>query len=100
MKIKLDSVGILKTAGDLLLKVRAFITLLAVIGLLSYGGYLISQILNLQPDQSYLIDQRQQLDQTKISFDKQTVKTIDSLKPLNPTVNLSDIGKSDPFSPQ
>jgi hypothetical protein len=99
MKMKLDSLGILKKAGLVLVKARGFIALVAIIGLLGYGGYLASKVVNLQPDQTYLTDQRQQLDQAKISFDKQTIQTINNLEQVNPTVDLSNIGKSDPFSP-
>jgi len=99
MKMKLDIMGILKTAGGMLLKIRGLLALLVIIGMLGYGGYLISQIINLQPDQSYLTTQTQSLDQSKVSFDKQTVQTINNLQQVNPTVNLSNIGKTDPFSP-
>lgn len=99
MKIKLNITDIAKSAGKFLLKMRGFVAVLAFIGLLGFGAYLISKIINLQPDQIYLTTQRQALDQTKISFDKQTVKTINSLQQINPTVNTSNLGKSDPFSP-
>ncbi len=99
MSIHLDIVKYLKLIAARLLKVRGFLIALAIIGLVGYAGYLISRIVDLQPDQAYLASKRQEIDKTKINFDKKTIQTINNLKQINPTVDLSNVGKSDPFAP-
>lgn len=99
MKLQIQPDKILKQTTQLLYKFRVIIVLVVSIGLIGYAGYLGSQMLNLQPDQAYLATQREKLTATKVGFDKQTVIIINSLKQVNPTVNLTNIGKSDPFSP-
>ena len=99
MKLQLDPVKLAKQAGMLLYRFRTFLIIIIVLGLVGYAGYLASQIVNLQPNQAYLSAQQQKDDDTKINFDKATVQTINNLSQVNPTVNLTNIGKSDPFSP-
>jgi len=99
MKLQLNYMKILKAAAAVLYRFRTLLIIMIIIGLVGYAGYLGDRMINLQPDQTYLSTQRQKLGQTKINFDKPTIQTINNLKQINPTVNLNDIGKSDPFSP-
>ena len=99
MKNKLNLNKLLNLALGYLYRLRSFLIVLIVVGLVGYAGYLASQIISIQPDQAYLSTQRQQLSQSKVNFDKSTIQTINSLVQLNPQVDLTNIGKSDPFSP-
>lgn len=99
MKNKPNITKMLLPVAKHVLKARRFIIVIAIIGLLGYGGYLISQIIALQPDQTYLATQRQANGSTKINFDKPTITTINGLVQINPKIDLTNIGKSDPFSP-
>lgn len=99
MKIKLDSNKLFNSAITRVLKVRGFLIVVVVVGLLGYGGYIVSRIVALQPDPAYLATQRQALGSTKINFDKSTIDTINNLVQINTKTDLTNIGKTDPFSP-
>lgn len=80
-------------------RLRNLLLVIVVAGLVGYGAYLIQQAVTVQPDPAYLEAQRHDLSKAKVVFDKNTIQTINDLQTLNPKVDLSNIGKSDPFSP-
>ncbi|HSX14856.1 MAG TPA: hypothetical protein VLE72_03025 [Candidatus Saccharimonadales bacterium] len=99
MKLKINFKAVIKKVSAIALKFKGLFIVAAVIVLVGYAGLLISRLVSLEPDQAYLADQRAKLDQTKINFDKKTIDTINHLQQLNPPIDLTNIGKSDPFSP-
>jgi hypothetical protein len=99
MKMKLDFKKIAARLAQHLLRFRGLIIFLVAIGLIGYSIYLFSRIIDIRPDQAYLSEQRKKLDESKISFDKKTIQSINQLQQINPKIDLSNVGKSDPFSP-
>src|SRR5690348_914491 len=99
MKLSLSPSGLLQKIATFLARYRGFIVAVVVLAMLGYAGFLISRLVSLQPDQAYLADQRQQLDKSKIRFDKATITTINGLNQVNPQVDLSNVGKANPFAP-
>lgn len=99
MKLNLNTTSLIGRIGGLIAKYRGLILTLAVVGMVGYAGYLISQLVSVVPDKAYLAEQQQKLDKSKIRFDKTTITIINGLNQVNPQVDLSNVGKDNPFAP-
>ena len=89
----------MKKALDILNKLRGFLILLVVIGLFGYAAYQVSRIVAVAPDAAYLEKAKGDASATVIKLDVKAVEGLKNLVPVDVKVDLSNVGKSDPFSP-
>lgn len=89
----------MKQALNTLTKLRGFLVTLAIIALFGYAAFLVSKIVNVAPDKDYLDKAKGDASAQVIKLDVKAVDQLKSLVPVDAKVDLSSIGKSDPFSP-
>lgn len=99
MKDKLNLTKLMQQSGAKAYKYRGMIAAVVATCMIGYAAFLVAQVVNIKPDEIYAEEQRASLDKAKINFDKATITTINNLQQINPTTDLTNIGKNDPFSP-
>ncbi|HSX48436.1 MAG TPA: hypothetical protein VLF41_02960 [Candidatus Nanoarchaeia archaeon] len=89
----------MKQALNILTKLRSFLITLVVIGLFGYAAYQVSKIVAVAPDKDYLDKAKGDASAQVVKLDVKAVDQLKNLVPVDVKVDLSSIGKSDPFSP-
>lgn len=98
MKIEITPATFKKVLGKAL-ALLPFIATLSVISLIAYGGWTISQTLNIAPSGKDIEVQREKLTSQPIHFDVKTIDSVNSLVQVQVPINLDNLGKNDPFAP-
>lgn len=81
-----------------LLKYRGLLTIVAVVGLVGYTTYQVSQIGTVQPDQQYIKAQTDKLSTIKLKINPETIQKLKDLQSGGDTNIQIQNGKNDPFS--
>jgi Tfp pilus assembly protein PilO len=89
----------LRNVGRFFAKFRTIFTLLAVAGVIGFSLYQVNKIVVLQPDANYLDAKRADQQKTAIKFDTKTLDAVNDLVQVNGQVDLSNLGKQNPFAP-
>jgi hypothetical protein len=89
----------IKTTLSKLYQLRGFIITLAVILLIGFTAYQCSRVTRIEPDQAMIEEERAKLRKLQVKFDAGVIEALNRQSQVSGQTNLSNLGKSDPFSP-
>ena len=98
MKLELNAAMFRKMLGGAA-KFLPFLSIVIMTLAIGYSAYNLSQVLSIAPTEQDVTAQRQKLAATKIKFDVKTIDSVSSLVQVEVPIDLTNVGKADPFAP-
>ena len=81
------------------LRIMPFLAFLVTVGAIGFSLWRLEQVVTIVPDPVLIAAERDKVSKAQIKFDTKTIDAVNKLKPINTKIDLTNLGKPDPFSP-
>ena len=89
----------LAKAIKVLTRILPILSLLLAGGAIGFGLYRLNQVITVIPDPEMVKLEQETVEKAQIKFDIKTIDSLNHLTPVEGKVDLTNLGKTDPFSP-